>query len=58
MDPLLQRVQHSIQDYRMLPPGYTVLVAVSGGAQSGEYLSFSLPVEESPTTTQQQAARP
>jgi tRNA(Ile)-lysidine synthase len=34
MDPLLQRVQQIIQDYRMLEPGHTVLVAVSGGADS------------------------
>jgi quinoprotein glucose dehydrogenase len=35
-----------------------IVVAISGGAQSGEYIAFSLPAEESPTTTQQQAARP
>ena len=34
MDPFLQRVQQIIQDYRMLEPGHTVLVAVSGGADS------------------------
>ena len=34
MDPLLQRVQQIIQDYRMLERGHTVLVAVSGGADS------------------------
>jgi tRNA(Ile)-lysidine synthase len=34
MDALLQRVQQTIRDYRMLEPGHTVLVAVSGGADS------------------------
>jgi tRNA(Ile)-lysidine synthase len=34
MDPLLHRVQQTIQDFRMLEPGHTVLVAVSGGADS------------------------
>jgi tRNA(Ile)-lysidine synthase len=34
MDPLLQRVQQTIRDYRMLEHGHTVLVAVSGGADS------------------------
>jgi tRNA(Ile)-lysidine synthase len=34
MDPLLQQVQQTIQDYRMLEPGHTVLVAVSGGPDS------------------------
>jgi tRNA(Ile)-lysidine synthase len=34
MDPLLQQVQQTIQDYRMLERGDTVLVAVSGGADS------------------------
>jgi tRNA(Ile)-lysidine synthase len=34
MDPLLRRVQQIIQDYQMLERGQTVLVAVSGGADS------------------------
>src|SRR5262245_13574474 len=34
MDPLLQQVQRSLQDYRMLESGHTVLIAVSGGADS------------------------
>jgi len=34
MDPLLQRVRQTIRDYRMLEQGHTVLVAVSGGADS------------------------
>ena len=34
MDPLLQRVQQTIQDYQMLEPGHTVLIAVSGGPDS------------------------
>ena len=34
MDPLLQQVQQIIQDYQMLERGHTVLVAVSGGADS------------------------
>jgi len=34
MDPLLQQVQQTIQDYQMLERGHTVLVAVSGGADS------------------------
>jgi tRNA(Ile)-lysidine synthase len=34
MDPLLRQVQQTIQDYRMCEPGHTLLVAVSGGADS------------------------
>ena len=34
MDPLLQQVRQTIQDYQMLERGHTVLVAVSGGADS------------------------
>jgi tRNA(Ile)-lysidine synthase len=34
MDPLLQQVQQIIQEYQMLGRGHTVLVAVSGGADS------------------------
>jgi tRNA(Ile)-lysidine synthase len=34
MDPLLQQVQGTIQDYQMLGRGHTVLVAVSGGPDS------------------------
>jgi tRNA(Ile)-lysidine synthase len=34
MDPLLRQVQQIIQDYQMLERGQTVLVAVSGGADS------------------------
>jgi tRNA(Ile)-lysidine synthase len=34
MEPLLQQVQQTIQDYQMLDPGHTVLVAVSGGPDS------------------------
>ncbi len=34
MDPFVQRVQEIIQDHRMLEVGQTVLVAVSGGADS------------------------
>jgi tRNA(Ile)-lysidine synthase len=34
MDPLLRRVQQTIRDYGMLEHGHTVLVAVSGGADS------------------------
>jgi tRNA(Ile)-lysidine synthase len=34
MDPLLQQVQQTIQDYQMLDRGHTVLVAVSGGPDS------------------------
>src|SRR5262245_50495755 len=34
MDSFLQRVQQTIQDFRMLDSGHTVLVAVSGGADS------------------------
>ena len=34
MDPLLQQVQQIIQDYQMLDRGHTLLVAVSGGADS------------------------
>jgi tRNA(Ile)-lysidine synthase len=34
MDPLLQQVQQTIQDYQMLERGHALLVAVSGGADS------------------------
>jgi tRNA(Ile)-lysidine synthase len=34
MDPLLQRVQQTIQDYHMFERGHTLLVAVSGGPDS------------------------
>jgi tRNA(Ile)-lysidine synthase len=34
MDPLLQRVQQTIRDYRMVENGHVVLVAVSGGPDS------------------------
>jgi tRNA(Ile)-lysidine synthase len=34
MDPLLRRVQQTIQDYRMFERGHTLLVAVSGGPDS------------------------
>jgi tRNA(Ile)-lysidine synthase len=34
MEPLLQQIQQTIQDYQMLESGDTLLVAVSGGADS------------------------
>jgi tRNA(Ile)-lysidine synthase len=34
MNSLLQQVQQTMQDYQMVAPGYTVLVAVSGGPDS------------------------
>jgi tRNA(Ile)-lysidine synthase len=34
MDPLLQQVQLTIRDHRMLERGHTLLIAVSGGADS------------------------
>jgi tRNA(Ile)-lysidine synthase len=34
MDPFLQQVQQTIQDYRMFGSGHTLLVAVSGGPDS------------------------
>jgi tRNA(Ile)-lysidine synthase len=34
MDPLLRQVQQTIQDYQMCEHGHTLLIAVSGGADS------------------------
>jgi tRNA(Ile)-lysidine synthase len=49
MDPLLQRVQQTIQDYQMLELGHTVLVAVSGGIDSMVLLHMLWHLRESLT---------
>ena len=47
MDPLLRRVQQTIQDYHMCEPGHTLLVAVSGGPDSMALLHALYQLRES-----------
>ena len=47
MDPLLQRVQQTIQDYHMFERGHTLLVAVSGGPDSMALLHALYQLRES-----------
>src|ERR671919_3255559 len=47
MDPLLRRVQQTIQDYHMFEHGHTLLVAVSGGPDSMALLHALYQLRES-----------